>query len=75
MSEDFRKPLWALTFADQATPWRWKFAWFPVRTIDRRWVWLKRVMACRAVMKQHAPNATEDFEVYWYPFGYVKEAR
>lgn len=30
-------------FADPADDWRWWFAWWPVRTLNYGWVWLRKV--------------------------------
>jgi hypothetical protein len=37
----WRRPQWRLE------PWRWWFAWWPVR-VDGRLVWLRRIARCRS---------------------------
>ena len=32
-----------MMFVDPVGPWGWWFAWFPVRTYDKRLVWLRWV--------------------------------
>lgn len=43
-------------FGDPSGPWHGWFAWRPVRTIDGRWSWLRRIYRRRFHLKPHLPG-------------------
>lgn len=50
-------------FADRISPWHTWFAWYPVRTYDGRWRWLKRLR--RARMQNHDYLSFVALEQWW----------
>jgi hypothetical protein len=59
MDQDY-KPL----FGSPVSGWyRW-FAWRPVETVDRGWIWL-RVVNCRRIQKKFFLNGGADF---WFQY-------
>lgn len=57
--KDYLRPL----FADPITPWHRWFAWRPVETSDRGWVWLRFVYRRRCQVKLHLDY--HGGEVWW----------
>lgn len=51
-------------FADQIGPWHDWFAWFPVRTYDGKWVWLRTVRRCRAQTHAYLSGPIQQWWVY-----------
>jgi hypothetical protein len=51
-------------FGDPIGPWRPWFAWFPVRTFDDEWVWLRRILRKRYQKKVHLPGAL----THWWEY-------
>jgi hypothetical protein len=56
-------------------PWHWWFAWRPVRLVDGRWVWLRRVMRRLWYFPDGLPGAPGPFWEYHSHHGYVRGQR
>lgn len=66
--ECIRHPLRALAdmqFGEPSGPWHGWFAWFPVRTIDDRWTWLRRIYRRRFYTKPHLDGP----QFRWWVYG------
>ena len=48
----------AKTYVDQAigTKYNLDFAWMPIKTIDNKWVWLEKFVACREFLRDSNKN-------------------
>ena len=51
-------------FGDPVGPWHSHFAWYPVRSYDRRFIWFRRCLR-RAIQKHHYLDGGSDF---WWQY-------
>jgi len=51
-------------FGNPVGPWHWWFAWRPIKTYDRRTVWLRWVLR-RCIQKHEYLTGGDDF---WWQF-------
>ena len=56
-----------LMFADRCSDWVAWFAWRPVRTFDKRWVWLRKVQRAVFATKPYLDGPHFEFTIFKSP--------